>query len=125
KEYPISTALKAGRFTFKVPDPEDYKEGAYYTYKYFIQTDKRLYSSKPDQFVVNNLKVIAKENLIVAVGEMITVDGEFTDIEKNYDLYHSYYTHQEFKVPFEIINSGKSIRFTIPEGVQQGSNVTF
>lgn len=125
KEYPISTALKAGRITFKVPDPEIYKEGTYFTYKYFVKTEKGLYTSKFDQFVVSNLKVQTKDNLILAVGETITVDGEFTNIEKNYDLVYSYYTYEEFKVPFEIINAGKSIRFKMPEGLEQGNNVTF
>lgn len=125
KEYPISTALKAGRITLKVPDPEIYKEGNYFMYKYFVKTDKGLYTSKFEQFVVSNLKVLPKDNLIMAVGETITVDGEFTNIEKNYDLCYSYYTYEEFKVPFEIINAGKSIRFKIPEGLEQGNNVTF
>lgn len=125
KEYPISTPLKAGRITFKVPDPEIYKEGTYFTYKYFIKTEKELYTSKFEQFVVSNLKVQTKKNLMRAVGETITVDGEFTNIEKNYDLVYSYYTYEEFKLPFEIINAGKSIRFKIPEGLEQGNNVTF
>lgn len=125
KEYSISTPLKAGRITFKVPDPEIYKEGTYFLYKYFINTKKGMYTSKLNQFVVSNLKVQAKDNLIMAIGETVTVDGEFTNIEKNYDLVYSYYTYEEFKIPFEIINAGKSIRFQIPEGLEQGNNVTF
>jgi hypothetical protein len=125
KEYSISTPLKAGRITFKVPDSEIYKEGTYFLYKYFINTKKGMYTSKLNQFVVSNLKVQAKDNLIMAIGETVTVDGEFTKIEKNYDLVYSYYTYEEFKIPFEIINAGKSIRFQIPEGLEQGNNVTF
>ncbi|WP_286883285.1 MULTISPECIES: hypothetical protein [Sphingobacterium] len=123
REYPIATILNSGPFTYKIPDPEIYKEGYYYSYKYFVKTEKETYLSKSDQFSISNIKVIAKENLKIAAGETITIAGEFANIEKDYDLYYSF--QEEKKMPFEIINSGKAIRFKVPEGVKQGYNVTF
>lgn len=125
KEYPISTDLKPGRFTFEVPDPDIYKEGFSYIYKYFVKTDKGLYTSKFSSFSMVNLKVETKRSITTTAGETITVDGDFMNVEGNYDLVYSYYTYQEFKIPFEIINSGKNIRFTVPEGLDHGTNVTF
>lgn len=123
REYPIASTLKSGSFTYKIPDPEIYKEGYYYSYKYFVKSERETYLSKSDQFRINNIKVIAKEDLKIAAGEIITIEGEFTNIEKDYDLYYSF--HEEKKMPFEIVNSGKAIRFKVPEGVKQGYNVTF
>ncbi|WP_293939428.1 IPT/TIG domain-containing protein [Sphingobacterium sp. UBA5996] len=125
KEYAITTSLQSGRITFKVPDPEHYKEGDYYTCKYFVRTEKGLYYSQPARFLVSSLRVKPKEDLTVVVGEIITVDGEFGDAEKNYGLYYGYVPSEEQKVPFELINSGKSIRFKVPAGIEQGNNATF
>ncbi|WP_313181239.1 hypothetical protein [Sphingobacterium siyangense] len=87
KEYGITTSLKSGRITFKVPDPENYEEGIYYNYRYFVRTEKGLYFTQPARFLVSSLKVKAKEDLILAVGEIITVEGEFGNADKNYGLY--------------------------------------
>lgn len=125
KEYAITTSLKSGRITFKVPDPENYEEGVYYNYRYFVRTEKGLYYTQPARFLVSSLKVKAKEDLTLVVGETITVEGDFANVQKNYDLYYSYVQSEEHKVPFEVINSGKSIRFKVPEGIEQGNNATF
>ncbi|MCS4163922.1 IPT/TIG domain-containing protein [Sphingobacterium sp. BIGb0116] len=125
KEYGITTSLKSGRITFKVPDPENYEEGIYYNYRYFVRTEKGLYFTQPARFLVSSLKVKAKEDLILAVGEIITVEGEFGNADKNYGLYYGYAASEDQKVPFEVTSSGKSIRFKVPEGIEQGNYATF
>lgn len=125
KEYAITTSLTSGRITFKVPDPEHYEEGVYYSFRYFVRTDQGIYYSQPARFLVSSLKVKPQEDLTVAVGEIITVEGEFVNVAENYALYYSYLPSEDQKVPFEVVNSGKSIRFKVPEGIEQGNNATF
>jgi len=125
KEYPITTALKAGPFTFKVPDAQLYKTGTYYMYSYFVKTEKGLYTTPFKQFTIHNLKLQPVNSLMAGVGETIIVNGEFENIEKDYDLYYSQQFSQGVKIPFEVINAGKSIRFTVPEGLEQGNNIDF
>lgn len=123
KTFANQTDLKPGKVTLAIANPSQFKESYLYNYRYYVKTAADTYYSLSRDFSISKFAVDAKSGILALVGDTITIQGDFFEIESDYKLYTDSRPNEE--VPYEIINTGRSIRFRVPEKYYHGVFVNF
>lgn len=123
KTFPISGAPVPGIVIYTLPSVKEFKEDKSYDYYYYIKTASGITRSHPMSMTFSRVVADIKTGLFSRVGEIIQIDGEFIDIENEYMLFLD--RNPEKEIPYEVINTNKTIRFKVPENNYHGVHIYF
>lgn len=116
----VKEAAKPGTVSYLYKPTEPFKANGYYTYSYYVQTDKNLYVGTTSGFMVNDIRLFNQDEIAAAPGEQVNLKGSFKQLDESFRLLLDYPINKE--VPFTVSEDGTTLSFTMPTNISGGYN---
>jgi len=117
----ISSPIQPGNNSLLLNDILKYDSYSNIEVKYFVKTSESYYSGEFRKFVPSYVTVVPHKDSFVQCGQLITVSGDFKNIDQSYKIYSRTISTQDMEtIPYTLNNSKTEITFNIPNSLSHG-----
>jgi len=110
EKFIINEKIKPGEINFKLPDIQFAEFNTQYGYYYFVRTATQTFKSNLKYFELSKFIINYQYDLKATVNEIINVNGDFTDLTKDYTIYDNkgnvipYSINDKYNISFKMLN---------------------
>lgn len=109
-QFLIKEKIRPGEINYKLPDVQFAKYNTSYAYYYFVRTQNQTFKSNIKLFELSKFIINYQYNLQATADELIKVNGDFTDLNKDYGIQDNkgnaipYTIDDKYNISFKILN---------------------